>query len=213
MTNTQTPTVRTELRGSVRAQTPAKPLGCMNNPSKEPNVDSLIEKLKSPLPVCPYDRRSPDYYTTPDDAPCKVCGGLPDGPDLCRGADTRVMDEAAAELTRLTRLTAEVERLTEEAARPDELMLQVHDALEAARDKMRGAVEPDEVKLYEQVNSALYAVRSRPAKPLNTTNAAQAQRIADLEGALELAEGRIAMLMSAVLERLRATLNATPKEV
>ncbi len=61
---------------------------------------TLVERLLSnaQLPVCPYDRRSPDYWTTPDDQPCVICGTLNDfsTPNLCRGADTRVMDEAAA---------------------------------------------------------------------------------------------------------------------
>lgn len=62
------------------------------------NAD-LVARLRSsePLPVCPYDKRSPDYWTAPNDKPCVVCGTLndPDAPDLCRGADTRIMGEAA----------------------------------------------------------------------------------------------------------------------
>ncbi|ASS55881.1 hypothetical protein [Rhizobium leguminosarum] len=63
----------------------------------------IVERLRSnePLPICPYDRRSPEYWTTPDDEPCKFCGGLPDGPDKCTGADTRIMSEAADEIERL----------------------------------------------------------------------------------------------------------------
>ena len=69
-------------------------------------MTDLIERLRSPLPVCPYDRRSPDYWTAPDDKPCVVCGGLNDtnAPNLCRGADTRVMDEAADALAKAQRL-------------------------------------------------------------------------------------------------------------
>lgn len=73
----------------------------LSEPSSLNNSSStLVERLLSnaQLPVCPYDRRSPDYWTTPDDQPCVICGTLNDfsTPNLCRGADTRVMDEAAA---------------------------------------------------------------------------------------------------------------------
>ncbi len=68
-------------------------------------VMNIIERLRSNeiLPVCPYDRRSPDYWTTDDDAPCVICGTLNDSstPDLCRGADTRVMAEAADAIAEL----------------------------------------------------------------------------------------------------------------
>lgn len=66
-------------------------------------MTTLVERLQSEaqLVVCPYDRRSPDYWTTPNDKPCKFCGGLPEGPDRCTGADLRIMLEAAAEITRL----------------------------------------------------------------------------------------------------------------
>lgn len=65
----------------------------------------LVERLRSsePLPACPYDKLSPHYRTASDDKPCAVCGGLndPDAPDLCRGADTRIMGEAADEIESL----------------------------------------------------------------------------------------------------------------
>lgn len=68
----------------------------------------IVERLRSsePLPACPYDKLSPHYRTAPDDKPCAVCGGLndPDAPDLCRGADTRVMGEAADEIEHLRKL-------------------------------------------------------------------------------------------------------------
>lgn len=70
----------------------------------------LMKRLRSTLPVCPYDQRSPDYYTTPNDKPCVVCGGEPDGPDKCRGADTRCMAEAA---NRIEALAARVAKLEE----------------------------------------------------------------------------------------------------
>ena len=66
---------------------------------------SLTDRLRSKalLPLCPYDQRSPDYWSTPDDDPCKICGQINDlnAPDVCRGADTRVMDEAADEIEAL----------------------------------------------------------------------------------------------------------------
>jgi hypothetical protein len=68
-------------------------------------VSDIVERLRSneTLPVCPYDRRSPDYWTAPNDKPCVICGqeNTSEGPDLCRGADTRIMKEAADEIERL----------------------------------------------------------------------------------------------------------------
>ncbi len=65
----------------------------------------IVERLRSnqPLVICPYDQKSPEYWTSPDDKPCKFCGGLPDGPDKCTGADTRIIGEAADEIERLRR--------------------------------------------------------------------------------------------------------------
>jgi len=57
--------------------------------------------------VCPFDKRSPDYYSTPNDKPCKFCGSEPEGPDKCTGADLRVMKEAADEIATLRRELAE----------------------------------------------------------------------------------------------------------
>jgi hypothetical protein len=78
------------------------------------DVEALIARLKSnaPLPVCPFDRRSPDYYTAGENgAACTVCGGTEEV-DRCRGADTRIMEEAAAALqaSEAARLKAEGER-------------------------------------------------------------------------------------------------------
>jgi hypothetical protein len=65
----------------------------------------IVERLRSneQLPVCPFDRLSPHYWTMPDDKPCPICGqeNTSEGPDKCRGADTRVMKEAADEIERL----------------------------------------------------------------------------------------------------------------
>ena len=70
---------------------------------------SLSERLRSKEPgvICPYDRRSPDYWTTPDDAPCPICGGT-EAEDKCRGIDLSIMDEAA---TTIDNQAAEIERL------------------------------------------------------------------------------------------------------
>jgi len=73
----------------------------------------LIERLRSKMgmTICPYDQRSPDYYTTNDTDPCKFCGTKNEegAPDLCKGVDMRVMDEAASEIEALT---AQVAALT-----------------------------------------------------------------------------------------------------
>lgn len=65
----------------------------------------IVERLRSsePLPACPFDRISPHYLTMPDDKPCPFCGqeNTLEGPDKCRGADTRIMGEAADEIERL----------------------------------------------------------------------------------------------------------------
>lgn len=64
---------------------------------------SLVERLLSSeqLPYCPFDRRSPDYWTSgKNNAPCTVCGGTEEV-DKCRGADSRIMREAAARILQL----------------------------------------------------------------------------------------------------------------
>lgn len=74
-------------------------------------IEELAGRMGQPLPVCPYDRRSPDYLTAPDDKPCIVCGSENEAgaPDLCRGADTRIYDRAAALLRSLAAKNAELE--------------------------------------------------------------------------------------------------------
>lgn len=73
--------------------------------------EDIVNRLRSnqPLVICPYDRKSPEYWTTPNDTPCKFCGGLPDGPDKCTGADTRIMGVAADEITALRKRVEELE--------------------------------------------------------------------------------------------------------
>ncbi len=80
-------------------------------------MTDIVERLRSnqPLPICPFDRKSPDYYTTPNDKPCKFCGGEPEGPDRCTGADTRIMGEAADIIDRLRQLLSEAEKCEKEA--------------------------------------------------------------------------------------------------
>lgn len=75
-------------------------------------MSDLVKRLRDnePLVICPYDRKSPEYWTTPNDAPCKFCGGLPEGPDKCTGADTRIFAEAA---DRIEALEAENKALRE----------------------------------------------------------------------------------------------------
>lgn len=107
-------------------------------------TDDLVERLltNEPLPVCPYDRRSPDYWTTNDTDPCKICGQLntADGPDLCRGADTRAMKEAAA-------------RIQSDAAIIAELIKALEPFADAA-DNMDGD-EPDALFIYDSPESTL----------------------------------------------------------
>lgn len=66
--------------------------------SCQPKAD-LVRRLRSsePLPACPFDRISPHYLTMPNDKPCPFCGqeNTTEGPDKCRGADTRIFGEAA----------------------------------------------------------------------------------------------------------------------
>jgi hypothetical protein len=77
----------------------------------------LVERLRSsePLPACPFDRISPHYLTMPDDKPCPFCGqeNTLDGPDKCRGADTRIMGEAADEIERLQKALEEIAAVAE----------------------------------------------------------------------------------------------------
>lgn len=84
------------------------------------SLDELIEQLEAneALPLCPYDKRSPDYWTTPDDDPCKICGQINDlnAPNLCRGADTRLFKLAASRLASI-RDALETERLARKLAK------------------------------------------------------------------------------------------------
>ena len=79
--------------------------------------DDLVARLRSnePLPVCTFDRLSPHYWTMPDDKPCPICGqeNTTEGPDKCRGADTRVMKEAADEIERLRTCLEEWKQLAD----------------------------------------------------------------------------------------------------
>ena len=99
-------------------------------------MSDLVERLRScePLPVCPFDRISPHYLTMPDDKPCPFCGqeNTSEGPDKCRGADTRIMGEAA------DRIEALEAALTETANWPP--------STEYARNLARAALAPEQDK-------------------------------------------------------------------
>lgn len=98
-------------------------------------MSDLIERLRSnqTLPLCPFERKSPEYFTTPNDQPCKFCGGLPEGPDKCTGADMRIMGEAA---DALAAKDAEIAQLREElAATYEELIEHNGDSLDDTRAK------------------------------------------------------------------------------
>lgn len=69
-------------------------------------AEAVLPKLIGTLPVCPFDRRSPDYWTTSNDKPCHVCGGT-EAVDKCRGADLRCMDEASDVIRRLSQALRE----------------------------------------------------------------------------------------------------------
>jgi hypothetical protein len=73
-------------------------------------MSDLVARLRSNavLRVCPYDPKSPEYLTTPDDDPCKFCGqeNTTEGPDKCTGADMSILKEAANEIERLSALVA-----------------------------------------------------------------------------------------------------------
>lgn len=75
-------------------------------------MSDIVDRLRSsePLPACPFDKISPLYLTMPDDKPCPFCGqeNTTEGPDKCRGADTRIMGEAANEIERLRALVGSV---------------------------------------------------------------------------------------------------------
>lgn len=91
-------------------------------------MSDLVERLRSsaPLPLCPFEKRSPEYWTTPNDKPCKFCGGLPEGPDKCTGADMRIMLEAADEIERLRALSATQEQVPVEVAIKRAIMAERH---------------------------------------------------------------------------------------
>lgn len=80
-------------------------------------VEKLVAELRSnsTLAVCPFDRRSPDYWTAGDDGkPCTMCGATEAIEDCnkCTGADLRIMVRAA---DALTALSAQLAAVTKEA--------------------------------------------------------------------------------------------------
>jgi len=94
------------------------PYATVGVPAPVGEVEGLVKRLLSnePLPICPFDRRSPEYFTTREDEPCKFCGqeNTAEGPDKCRGADTRLLKEAADALTSLSARLAECEQERDE---------------------------------------------------------------------------------------------------
>lgn len=137
----------------------------------EERIKGLTARLRSTLPVCPYDPKSPDYYTAPDDKPCYVCGQENDdkAPIVCRGCDTRCMAEAATELETLLSDKEALEREREEwrarharavAAGGAELLnaRDLESALTAAQERVGELVEG--IKLLENACEQLASERS-----------------------------------------------------
>jgi hypothetical protein len=121
----------------------------------------IVERLRTnqPLPICPFDQKSPEYWTTPDNEPCKFCGGLPDGPDKCTGADTRILGEAAdlIESIRSRAEKAEAELLTmtrkfNGAVGLKEQQRMRAEYAEATCEKLATAMEP-----FEKIATAILA--------------------------------------------------------
>jgi hypothetical protein len=74
---------------------------------------SIVERLRARLPICPFDPKAPKHDLEASD-PCPVCSDYGDerSKNLCRGADTRVMDEAADTIEELVEA---LKRLAESA--------------------------------------------------------------------------------------------------
>ncbi len=105
---------REAARKNYRLMVAAAPVPSPEGMALETTARALIAKLRLPLPVCPFDERSPDYWKEiKPEQPCPVCGGLgtTDSENKCRGADTTCMSEAA---DTIDRLLSEVGRLTQD---------------------------------------------------------------------------------------------------
>lgn len=78
-------------------------------------MSDIVARLRNDqLPFCPFDSRSPLYWTAGENgAPCPVCHGTEDGPDLCRGADTRILAEAADIIEAQSKALAEAREAAE----------------------------------------------------------------------------------------------------
>ncbi|PKA40411.1 hypothetical protein CWR43_27915 [Rhizobium sullae] len=104
-------------------------------------VKDIVERLKLQLPVCPYDRRSPLYY---DEMPvCPVCRSTENGPDLCKSADTRIMDEAANLITSLRDQLAKAEAERDVALRKRNGAIGLRVQANASRD-LQARIASDE---------------------------------------------------------------------
>ena len=106
-----------------------------------PTPDEICERLRAnePLPICPFDKRSPDYLTVANDKPCPFCGTTEDGPDKCRGADTHLFPQAA---DLIQQQLAEIERLS---ALVEESLyhLRLDEAAEAYHERVLAALGKD----------------------------------------------------------------------
>lgn len=179
-----------------------------------PDVAEIVRELRSsePLPACPFDKISPLYLTMPDDKPCPFCGqeNTSEGPDKCRGADTRIMGRAADALERLSAVTAELKAIISRCATeigngaavsPDcsiEFMAQLPAEIAAHTDKLR---------------RFLKCARDEGGEALDRAAAAEARLAEALDGKAK-AEHRLGMVEGGLVTLLIAAQRADPtKEI
>lgn len=109
-------------------------------------VEKMIAELRSnsTLAVCPFDKRSPDYWTAGEDGkPCTMCGAAEAIEDCnkCTGADLRLMVRAA---DALTALSAQLAAVTKEALTNHEMYTTAFlrtQAAEAEAGRLREALK------------------------------------------------------------------------
>jgi hypothetical protein len=109
-------------------------------------MTSLVERLRARLPICPFAEKAPKHDLEPTDL-CPVCLDYGDerSKNLCHGADTRIMDEAADRIKAL------------------EAGLRVLLALDEAMEKT--SVDPDEYYAALRNARALLAEGGSDAEP------------------------------------------------
>jgi hypothetical protein len=80
---------------------------------------SIVERLRARLPICPFDPKAPKHDLEASD-PCPVCSDYGDerSKNLCRGADTRVMDEAADTIEELVEALRTAKRVLDHEGIP-----------------------------------------------------------------------------------------------